>query len=401
MKITIHRGLEQIGGCITEISTATSRVFIDMGQNLPGCGIPTTREEDKALVEGIFAQNKKDNEVVIYSHGHEDHVGLFEYVPDNVSQYCSDGTKILLLLKYKHILKMQYLNNLSLLSMLTSAKIGKLKTFKTWMRSNNPRPITVGDIKVTPYYNCHSIYDSYMFLIEADGRRIWHTGDYRAHGYVGDKLFPVLQKYATDIDTLITEGTMLNRDEECPHESVVSERMVAVMRQKKYVFILASSTDIERLTAISQAVKSTKRKLYVCSGLMDDMMKFFTVREGRWPWSKYNLKHEFFNENSIDEYKATGFVLVAGTGSIEKVRNYMVDIDQSQAILIYSSWDGYYTLEEQIAVNPAYKAFREMFANVIDIHTSGHADRRTIEKVIKTVNAKEVKIIHKEKDAKL
>ena len=38
MIINIHRGLEQIGGCITEISTETSRVFIDMGQNLPGNG---------------------------------------------------------------------------------------------------------------------------------------------------------------------------------------------------------------------------------------------------------------------------------------------------------------------------------------------------------------------------
>lgn len=38
MELIIHRGLEQIGGCITEIRTATSRVFIDMGQNLPGCG---------------------------------------------------------------------------------------------------------------------------------------------------------------------------------------------------------------------------------------------------------------------------------------------------------------------------------------------------------------------------
>ena len=38
MNIKIHRGLEQIGGCITEISTENSRVFIDMGQNLPGNG---------------------------------------------------------------------------------------------------------------------------------------------------------------------------------------------------------------------------------------------------------------------------------------------------------------------------------------------------------------------------
>ena len=37
----------------------------------------------------------------------------------------------------------------------------------------------------------------------------------------------------------------------------------------------------------------------------------------------------------------------------------------------------------------------------IDIHTSGHADRHTIEKVIRTVNPQEVICIHKEADAEL
>ena len=37
----------------------------------------------------------------------------------------------------------------------------------------------------------------------------------------------------------------------------------------------------------------------------------------------------------------------------------------------------------------------------INIHTSGHADRHTIEKVIKTVNPQEVICIHKEADAEL
>jgi ribonuclease J len=50
MNIKVHRGLEQIGGCITEISTETSRVFIDMGQNLPGNGGVTTPEEDRKMV---------------------------------------------------------------------------------------------------------------------------------------------------------------------------------------------------------------------------------------------------------------------------------------------------------------------------------------------------------------
>ena len=84
MNIKIHRGLDQIGGCITEISTDTSRVFIDFGQNLLGCGEPTTPEDDEQMVLAIFSQNKKRHEAVFYTHGHEDHVGLFEYIPDKV-----------------------------------------------------------------------------------------------------------------------------------------------------------------------------------------------------------------------------------------------------------------------------------------------------------------------------
>ena len=85
MNIKIHRGLEQIGGCITEISTETSRVFIDFGQNLPGNGVPTTPEEDEALVTQIFAQTKKEYEAVLYTHRHEHHDELIEYIPQKTT----------------------------------------------------------------------------------------------------------------------------------------------------------------------------------------------------------------------------------------------------------------------------------------------------------------------------
>ena len=35
LEIIIHRGINQIGGCITEIATANARILIDLGQNLP------------------------------------------------------------------------------------------------------------------------------------------------------------------------------------------------------------------------------------------------------------------------------------------------------------------------------------------------------------------------------
>ena len=101
MIIHFHRGIEQIGGCITEISTATSRVFIDMGRNLPGCGEKMTPEQEATMVEYIFANNQKEHEAVVYTHAHEDHVGLFDDVPENVPQYMGEGGKLILLKKYE------------------------------------------------------------------------------------------------------------------------------------------------------------------------------------------------------------------------------------------------------------------------------------------------------------
>ena len=36
MNIKVHRGIDQIGGCITEIATKDAKIFIDLGSNLPG-----------------------------------------------------------------------------------------------------------------------------------------------------------------------------------------------------------------------------------------------------------------------------------------------------------------------------------------------------------------------------
>ena len=197
MKIKVHRGLDQIGGCITEISTETSRIFIDFGQNLSGNGEPTTPEEDEAMVKEIFAQNKKQYEAVFYTHGHEDHIGLFEYIPEDVSQYMSEGTKGLLEIKYdvlyegadlkvnefleKECDSLEYSDALNRL-IYADNKCKLLNKIQVWQRTS-PRKvlesICIGDIKVTPFFNCHSIYDSHMFSIEADDKRIWRMGDYR------------------------------------------------------------------------------------------------------------------------------------------------------------------------------------------------------------------------------
>lgn len=427
MQIKVHRGLDQIGGCITEISTETSRVFIDMGQNLPGNGVDTTPEEDRALVNGILSQNVKTHQAVVYTHAHEDHVGLFEYVPDDIPQYIGEGGKLLLVEKYdlikkSHELKLRVVEGLSAANddptrsqrieeikqkiVAVKEKIRILNSFHTWPRTKphaSPKAFMIGDIRITPFYNCHSIYDSYMFLIEANGKRIWHTGDYREHGYLGKGLIPTLKRYATDIDVLITEGTMLKRDDECIHEHEVSRRMASVMNAFKYVIVLASSTDIERLAAIKEAAKHANKPLYINGGYMNRTMKIFSERESEISKGLFEFHPKFvkFDDPKLPTMRKRGFVLISGVNQLTQVEEICQGPNQNDVLFIYSSWDGYYKDPAQVAINPRYKAFREAFTNVIDIHTSGHASKETIHKVIQIVRPKEVICIHKEADASL
>ena len=149
MKIRVHRGLDQIGGCITEISTETSRIFVDFGQNLPGVGVPTTPEEDRQMVESIISQNTKQFQAIVYTHAHSDHVGLFNYIPDGISQYIAEGGQEILLAKY-NLIK----------NPIKYALIKKLEQFHTWKNSSpSINSFTIGDIRITPFINSHSIYD--------------------------------------------------------------------------------------------------------------------------------------------------------------------------------------------------------------------------------------------------
>lgn len=418
MNIKIHRGLDQIGGCITEIWTDSSRVFIDFGQNLPSNGKTVTLEEDALMVADIIRNNEKEHQAVFYTHAHEDHVGLFRYIP--LEQYIGEGSKELLLIKYKtllegdkkaidecHQLQEPSKEKEELLEKnyrTTKGLIDKLKAFKTWKRTalkESPSPITIGDIRVTPFFTCHSIYDAHMFLVEADGKRIWHTGDYRLHGYMGKGLFPMLRRYATDIDVLITEGTMLGRKDKCIHECEVSRKMESVMQAFKYVFILASATDIERLASIKVAAKNIQKPLCILSLFMKRTMELFTERESSLSRGLFSFAPLFYTDKLYGKLKRRGFTIVVGTSQADKVKKLLDKLPQEETLLIYSSWDGYYKNAEQVKANSKYKEFREMFHNVVDIHTSGHADKATIRKVIETVRPKEVVCIHKEAGASL
>ena len=400
--------VHQIGGCITEIATTHSRIFIDMGDNLPGLEVQLTDVQKQAFVENLCNHNKRTHEAVIYTHGHFDHVGMLEYVPASMDQYMSQGTQDILLLKEEVLLTGLELEGRN--GDENRFRMQRIRDCKTWQRPpryHKPQSWQIGDIKITPLFVSHSIFDAHMLLIEAEGKRILHTGDYRGHGYISKGLFPTLQRYIKQVDVLITEGTLLNQEQEASTEWILSQRMEAKMKEFKYVFVLASATDIERLMTIENAARKANRFFVTYSLLLDKTLTYFqSLKDGQtkklFNTKRYKLSPSKPDRKRLKDMQDKGFAMVVGAAHSERVENILQFFDPEETLFIYSAWDGYYQLPEQIEANPGYRQMRSLFKNVVDIHTSGHADRNTIEKVIKTVYPREAIIgIHKDANASL
>ncbi|MFR9546969.1 MAG: MBL fold metallo-hydrolase [Rikenellaceae bacterium] len=357
MQIIIHRGIDQIGGCITEIATSTTRILIDLGQNLPdneGNANDTlaTVETITKLTGGVDA--------IFYTHYHGDHVGLMEYVPKCVPQYIGGVAKEVIKTKAK------YLPNQS------PEDFDMLVPYHVMQR------IVIGNIVVTPFMVSHSAADAYMLLIEADGKKILHSGDFRDHGYTGKGLRQFVPKYIGQVDVLITEGTMLGRQsEKVKHESDLQRELKEIFQKHKYNFVVCSSTDMDRLATIYSA--TPKGRLFVCDRYQKDILDIFTASSGEIRGLfKFEELSVFPKDNLLNNMKESGFTMLVRpnqykTGKYWRFTDLTTNtISNTQRAVIYSMWGGY--LDRESTRNPHHIEYLERFGeNVERLHTSGHA----------------------------
>lgn len=391
MKIRIHRGANQIGGCITEIqSAAGTRILVDLGHNLPG----KLEKEDKfddpanlsALIDGISG--------IIYTHNHGDHLGFFHQIPEAIPQYIGQMSRdVVLNILDESLNKADRSNRKSLIEEI-QYKASRLKAFRTYISGQE---FAVGDIKITPYFVSHSAADSHLLLIECDGKRVVHTGDLREHGFLGKGLEKILRKYLTDVDVLITEGTMLSRgDEHIKSERETQSMMEDLMTQYKNVFVLCSSTNFDRLAGLHKANARFKGRPFVCDVYQNRQFKTLTSYSGKHSdlyviddAVEMSLRKVNLHKKMIDK----GFTMVVRDNpTFRKWIGYLKFLlNPAETVLVYSQYKGY--LNDQ----PKLQEFVKMFeCNVEYVHTSGHATRKTLAKICTIVNPKSAIIpIHK------
>ena len=380
MQIKVHRGTHQIGGSIVEIKTKQARIIIDIGEELPSAN----KSELSFDIDGVTTGTAKCDAVLV-THYHGDHVGMFERVLPEIPIYLGKTAKQILTVVQKTIKKKLDKGNPEL-----------IQTFKEY---DAGKAFRIKDIKVTPICVDHSAFDAYMFLIEAEGKRILHTGDFRMHGARGRKMPLVFEKFASNLDLLIIEGTMLSRK----HEKVMTEfemrtEATKLVRDNKNVFVLCSSTNIDAIAGFYAAAIENKKPFIVCEDdFQNEILRIVTdnSKSSFYDFSRHKI-YNYGRGEKLNKYmQDCGFVFIGRT-------NYVTQkaIEASpDNLIIYSMWKGY--LDK---THPAFDEYKTDWINkaiaggskLVHLHTSGHATADDIIKVCEITQAKTVLPIHSE-----
>lgn len=379
MRVKIHRGTHKIGGTICEIKTAQACIIIDVGLDLPSVD---RLEIDAFEVEGV-TKGEPNCDAVLVTHYHGDHVGMFEKVLPEVPIYMGDTAKQIFL-RLQEVLKEKVDKGNPIL-------VNKFKTFVAG------KSFLIKDIKITPLCVDHSAFDAYAFLIEAEGKRILHTGDFRMHGAKGRKMLPMLEKYANNIDLLICEGSMLSRaTEKVMTEYEVGAKAEELMRQQKNIFVLASSTNIDRIAMFYNAAVRLKKPFIVCDQYQSDILKIIAQNSRSSFYNFTRIKPYVYGKNLHKFMRDEGFCFMARINSVSKQAiNAFAD-----NLLIYSMWGGY--LEKRRGCFDKRTFDFIEYAKVAGgefelLHTSGHATIEDIIGLCKVTKPKKIIPIHSEK----
>jgi ribonuclease J len=393
MKITIHRGTHQIGGCITEIESNGYKIFIDFGEQLPGY---ENTDADLLAIEGLTCGDALKSALFI-THYHGDHIGKINETLRGLSIYA--GKTALEIYKCFET-RLFYISDVNKANKHKEI-IERIKTIKTFEALQQ---IKIGEIIVTPLFTDHSAFDAYMFIVEAEGKRILHTGDFRGHGFRGKGLIPMLKKYAKDIDYIISEGSnILRSDVSIQTEQELQREFEENFRSNKYNFVFVASTNIDRIFALYHAAKRAGR-CFVCDDYQTSILKIVSMNHKE-SSAFYNIDYEqttrsagrFFELKRYDGQPFSfrgnlkpymddhGFCMIIRASPAFKplLDEYTKNADTK---IYYSMWKGY--IDDK---NPAFNDNTAKFFDPYEIkfmHTSGHADIETLKNVFDTVNQK-------------
>ena len=124
-------------------------------------------------------------------------------------------------------------------------------------------PFQIKEMSITPYSVDHSVPGACGFLWETSAGKVGISGDLRLRGRRKKDTENFVKKLVeANIDYLIWEGSLLHFDHEGTEEDV-RDTVSELIKNKSFASIAYPPRDLDRLTSLYQAAKSTGRMLVV------------------------------------------------------------------------------------------------------------------------------------------
>jgi ribonuclease J len=391
LKVIIHKGSHEIGGTCIQLSSGKTNILLD-------AGLPLSANSEPVDLSRLSV------DALLVSHPHQDHFGLMATLPLGTPVYIGKLARSLIDAPQVFLGKERY-------------ALG-FHDFKAW------QPFTIGDFTITPYLVDHSATDAYAFLIEAEGKRLFYSGDLRSHGRKGVLFENLVKRPPRDIDVLFLEGTMLHRNNDLfPDETAVEDTIFQTIRQQKNItFLLSSSQNIDRIVSAYRACKRAGKLLVIdiYTAWVLEQLRQITQNTPAMDWPEirvfathtYNERlkanPDYFGDFSNrlyrrrvkpEELRATpeSFLYFGKMSSfhlIDKFKNTAAPVN-----VIYSQWlgylDGTYSGYFGTGETAAFRSDPEV--NFIYAHTSGHAPIADLQRLAAALNPRKLVPIHTER----
>lgn len=408
MNFKIHRGTKEIGGSCVEVWTENTRILLDFGMPLvEKDGSEFDFRKYKTLnvneliergvlsdIEGLYDNSKNLIDGVIISHPHQDHYGLSNFINEDVQYYLGEATH-----------KLIEINNI-----FTSQEIHLKKT--TYFEKS--KKFGIGDISITPYWVDHSAFDSYSFLVKANGKSLFYSGDFRSHGRKA-KVFKWFTHNAPQrVDYLLLEGTTIGRGSKAfKTEIEIENEFTKLFKESdKLNLIYVSGQNIDRLVSIWRACIKTKKILVVdvyVATVLKELSKFANIHYPSKSFKNLKVIFPYYTSRRLKNegkekilYQFKNFKITKEEISNQSEKIVMIvrpsmqkDLEHINGIdggnLIYSMWEGYLKKSNT-------KKFLDYLTDrkftIHHIHTSGHADIETLKKMVEVIKPKSIVPIH-------
>ena len=408
MKFKIHLGTKEIGGSCVEIWTASTRILLDFGMplvNKDKSEFDFGKYKNFTIhelisngvlpdIKGLYDDTDKLIDGVIISHPHQDHFGLINFIHKNIQFYLGEACHKLI--EISNIFTPQEIH------------IDKVNYFE------REKSFQIGDISITSYWADHSAFDSYSFLVEADGKRLFYSGDFRSHGRKANAFNWFTHNAPQHVDYLLLEGTTIGREsKQFKRETAIENEFVKVFQeQNKINLVYSSGQNIDRIVSVYRACKKTNKILVVdvyVAKILKELSIFAKIPFTSKEFEKLKVMFPYYtskrltkegNEKILYEftqYKITkeqiseqsNQIVMFVRPSMKKDLEHISGIDGGN--LIYSMWDGY--LQKSGTKDFLDYLISRNFT-IHKIHTSGHADTATLKKMVKAINPKNIVPIH-------